>query len=61
MDLRAERQGTGNGRVYTLVWSFSDGNGNTTKATCQVGVPHDMGGGSTPIDSGTSAYSQSCP
>jgi len=42
--LRAERQGGGDGRVYTITLSATDGSGNTTQATCEVIVPHDRSG-----------------
>ena len=41
VDLRAERQGGGNGRVYTLLWEVEDDAGNVAEATCPVHVPHD--------------------
>lgn len=59
--VRAERLGNGDGRVYTLVFEFTDASGNATTATCTVGVPHDQGQGATPVDSGASTYSESCP
>ena len=40
--LRAERSGTGDGRVYTLTYEASDASGNSTTATATVTVPHDM-------------------
>ena len=49
VDLRAEREGTGNGRVYTITYEVSDASGNTTTATCQVAVPHDQGKGSAAV------------
>ena len=42
--LRAERQGGGDGRVYTITLTAEDGSGNTTDATCEVIVPHDKKG-----------------
>jgi hypothetical protein len=39
VQLRSERQGSGNGRVYTIHLSASDGNGNIGTATCLVTVP----------------------
>jgi hypothetical protein len=37
--LRAERSGTGNGRVYTLTYKATDSDGNVTYATALVKVP----------------------
>lgn len=39
--LRAERQGAGESRVYTIIYSATDACGNTQLATAQVTVPHD--------------------
>ena len=56
-DLRAERAGNGDGRVYEVVYEVRDASGNTALATAQVLVPHDMsdlivgGSGSTSIRS----------
>jgi hypothetical protein len=44
VQLRRERQGGGNGRVYTLYLSVRDGNGNIGAATCLVTVPHSQNG-----------------
>jgi len=41
--LRAERSGTGNGRVYTIIYTATDASMNTATATVTVTVPHDMG------------------
>jgi hypothetical protein len=47
--VRAERTGTprvpGNGRVYEIQFSASDGRGGTCSGTVFVGVPHDQGKG----------------
>ncbi len=40
--LRAERSGTGTGRIYTVTYRAKDASGNTTLATAQVRVPHDQ-------------------
>jgi hypothetical protein len=48
--LRAERSGTGDGRVYRIAVSMSDGTDTCTK-TVVVGVPHDQSG-APPVDSG---------
>ena len=39
--LRAERLGTGNGRVYEITFAASDGRGGETIGTVTVYVPHD--------------------
>jgi hypothetical protein len=39
--LRAERGGTGNGRVYTLTFEARDESGNASTAATTVSVPHD--------------------
>jgi hypothetical protein len=38
--LRAERDGSGDGRVYTVAYTASDGSGNTSGATGATLVPH---------------------
>ena len=40
--LRAERQGSGDGRVYTAVYRVTDDAGNYSDAAAQVYTPHDM-------------------
>lgn len=52
VNLRAERAGTGDGRVYRISFTGSDGRGGTCTGTSIVGVPHDQGNGSVPVDSG---------
>ncbi|MFH1723253.1 MAG: hemolysin, partial [Elusimicrobiota bacterium] len=42
-DLRAERSGRGDGRVYTLSVESSDSSGNSAHAEATVTVPHDKG------------------
>jgi hypothetical protein len=41
--LRAERSGTGAGRVYTLTYTGADGAGNTSTCAVTVKVTHDQG------------------
>jgi len=50
--VRAERQGGGNGRVYHIDFQASDGAGGVCTGEVLVGVPHDQGKGSTPVDDG---------
>jgi hypothetical protein len=42
--LRAERAGPGSGRIYTIVYTGSDGSGNTASDLDTVVVPHNRGG-----------------
>jgi len=53
--LRAERQGDGNGRVYTINFEVTDDSGNPEIGSCTVWVPHDQGSGATAVDDGASA------
>ncbi len=41
--LRAERSGTGIGRIYTITYQAVDDSGNTTVRSATVTVPHDKG------------------
>lgn len=59
--LRAERSGTGDGRVYEIVFTASDGRGGTTNGTVHVCVPHDMGQSRDCVDSLERHDSTSCP
>lgn len=43
LDLRAERSGTGTGRVYTITYTATDKAGNSTTQIATVTVPHDSG------------------
>ncbi len=43
--LRSERQGGGDGRTYTIIYTASDLSGNTAEDTVMVNVPHDQSGG----------------
>ena len=44
VQLRSERIGSGNGRVYTITLSVTDVNGNTSTATVKVKVPQSQNG-----------------
>jgi uncharacterized repeat protein (TIGR01451 family) len=61
VQLRSERDGGGNGRVYTIFFSVTDGAGNVGTGTTKVVVPHNVGG--TAVDSGPhyTVMSSNCP
>ncbi|TXK74376.1 hypothetical protein FU659_29590 [Paenibacillus sp. N3.4] len=40
-NLRAERSGSGTGRIYSITYTATDRAGNQTNATATVSVPHD--------------------
>jgi hypothetical protein len=50
VQLRAERGGSADGRVYTITFRLCDTHGNVGHATARVVVPHNPG--ETPVDSG---------
>ncbi|HEY3135127.1 MAG TPA: PKD domain-containing protein [Blastocatellia bacterium] len=50
--LRAERTGTGNGRIYAIHFMAGDSLGGTCTGTLTVGVPHDATTGSSILDDG---------
>ena len=41
--LRAERAGSGDGRIYTITYTATDASGNSASASATVTVPHDQG------------------
>lgn len=43
MNLRAEREGKGSGRVYTAVVTCTDAAGNASTSSTVIAVPHDQG------------------
>ena len=43
LQLRAERSGTGNGRIYTITITGTDASGNSSQANVEIKVPHDKG------------------
>ena len=62
VQLRATRNGNGDGRVYTITFRVRDAAGNVGYATAQVTVPHDQGNGSPAIDSGVAyTVNSTCP
>jgi hypothetical protein len=44
LQLRADRDGGGTGRIYTIAVDCSDASGNVARATVNVTVPHDQSG-----------------
>jgi uncharacterized repeat protein (TIGR01451 family) len=50
--VRAERSGTGDGRVYHVNFSASDGVGGSCTGSATIGVPHDQGPSVGPVDGG---------
>lgn len=50
VQLRSEREGDGNGRVYTITFKVTDASGNVGRATAKVVVNHNPG--ETAVDSG---------
>jgi hypothetical protein len=62
VEVRAEREGTGDGRIYTIHYAVTNDAGASTESSCRVYVPHDQGGGSTAVDSGVKyCVGEGCP
>ena len=60
VQLRAEREGGGDGRVYTITFKVTDTHGNVGTATANVVVPHNPG--ETPVNSGVQyTVNGTCP
>src|SRR4029079_684391 len=61
VQLRAERKGDGNGRVYVVTLKVTDTHGNVSTATAKVSVPNSQNG-NLAIDSGPSfTIISNCP
>jgi hypothetical protein len=43
LQLRSERSGAGNGRIYTITITGTDVSGNSSQANVEINVPHDKG------------------
>jgi hypothetical protein len=52
VSVRAERSGTGDGRVYVISFTADDGLGGTCQGSVTVTVPHDQKPGNVAVDSG---------
>jgi hypothetical protein len=60
--LRAEREGGGDGRVYTITFKVVDAAGNFATATATVTVPKSQGGNGGAVNSGVHyTVNSSCP
>jgi hypothetical protein len=60
--LRAEREGGGDGRVYTITFKVMDAAGNFATATATVTVPKSQGGNGGAVNSGVHyTVNSSCP
>ncbi len=61
VDLRAERAGMRNGRVYTVYFLAEDGSGNTTPGSYKVGVPKSASSGPAVEDAVLYTVTSACP
>jgi hypothetical protein len=60
--VRAEREGTGDGRVYTVHYAITGPSGESAQSTCRVYVPHDQSGNHPVVDSGVRyCVGEGCP
>jgi hypothetical protein len=56
VDIRAERSGLGDGRVYHILFTATDDQGATCEGDVTVSVPHDQSGAPA-VDSAPPSYS----
>jgi hypothetical protein len=61
VQLRAERDGNGNGRVYTITLQVTDASGNVGTATAKVTVPHAENGAAAVDDGPQYTVIGNCP
>ena len=61
VQLRAERDGNLNGRVYTITFSVKDSAGHTTTATARVVVPLNQNGAPAGDDGPHYTVNGTCP
>jgi uncharacterized repeat protein (TIGR01451 family) len=59
--VRSERSGQGDGRVYRVAFTATDGLGGECSGVGRIGVPHDQGGQPAPIDSAPPSYDSTLP
>ncbi|MFT3773637.1 MAG: hypothetical protein QM820_50325 [Minicystis sp.] len=62
VDLRSERDGTGDGRVYRIYFTVETA-GGVASGSCTAVVPHDMSAASQPVPEGSPAFcvGSGCP
>ncbi len=58
--VRSERSGTGDGRIYYLAFTATDGRGGSCDGSVSLCVPHDQGQGPNCVDSGLRINSLDC-
>ena len=61
VQLRSERSGNGNGRVYTITFKVTDASGNVATATAKVTVPHSQNGSAAVDDGPNYTVLSGCP
>jgi len=61
VQLRAEREGSGNGRVYTIMLTVTDASGNVRTATAKVTVPQSQNGAAAVDDGPQYTVLGGCP
>ena len=61
VQLRSERKGDGNGRVYTITFKVTDASGNVGTATAKVTVPHSQDGSAAVDDGPQYTVLSGCP
>ena len=61
VNLRSERDGTKNGRVYSVTLRVADSAGNITRAVFKVSVPHNQAGLPAIEDGPTLMVTSNCP
>ena len=61
VQLRAERRGDGNGRVYTITFKVTDASGNVSTGTAKVTVAHSQNGTGAVDDGPVYTVLSSCP
>ena len=61
VQLRAERSGNGNGRVYTITLKITDASNNVSTATFKITVPHSQNGAPAVDDGPHFTVVSNCP